>query len=85
MNARVHIVPTGTYTKTVNVWGFDLDAEYGYDAGEPAINDAEYGHPGTPPNATLYGCRIGGVQVVEMLTASQIETIEDAILEGAQQ
>jgi hypothetical protein len=82
MNARIQIIPQSFHKTTVNVWGFEMIAEYEYDPGESPCYDVESNPgPGSPPNATLCGCRVGGVQIVEMLSPDQIERIEEKILE----
>lgn len=83
MNARVllRIASSRANTATVNVWGFDMEAEYEFEEGESGIwSDVTGGHPGSPPNAQLLGCLVGGVQIIEMLKPEQIERIEDVIL-----
>lgn len=65
---------------------YDLAApmvcEYEYDEGEaPTIAYGEFDHPGFPANATLLSCKVGGVDLMDMLSSSQVERIEDAILE----
>jgi hypothetical protein len=90
MNARIdftmpplRIVNSRESRTVVNVWGFDMDVGYEFEAGEPAvINDVTGGHPGSPDNAKLTSCRIKGVEIIEMLKPDQIERVEEAILQA---
>lgn len=75
---------TSPYARTITVapYGFPMECEYEYDGGEvPIFWPIEHAYPGSPPNASLLTCRIGGVEVYDMLKHEQIERIEDAILE----
>jgi hypothetical protein len=70
MNARVpiRIVSPSCQTATVSPWGFRMECDFDFDAGEPAIwSPIDRAHPGTPPNAELIACRVGGVDITEML------------------
>jgi hypothetical protein len=84
MNARVQIIPQSVFTASVNVWGVELECDYDYDEGEPPWFDEANPSPGSPPNAILYACRVGGVNIIEMLSESQRECIEEKLIEGAQ-
>ena len=69
------------HTSIVDLWGFPITVTYEYDEGEPAIFwPTERAHPGSPPNAALLSCLIGGVEVLEMLSARQIDRIEEACI-----
>jgi hypothetical protein len=80
MNARIpnlRIVSPSSLTSTVNVYGFDMECDFEYDAGEhPIFWPTERAHPGTPPNAELLACRVGGIDITEMLTSDQRAAIE---------
>jgi hypothetical protein len=68
-------------TATVAPWGFDMDCSYEYDEGEPpTIQYGEFDHPGSPANVALLSCRVGGVDITEMLDLDRQERIEEAIL-----
>ena len=57
--------------------GIPMECDYEYDPGEPATST----HPGWPENATLCKCKVGGVDILEMLSNRQRDEIEIAILE----
>lgn len=85
MNARVHIVPQSSFTATVNYCGVEMECTYEYEEAEAACFDVERNPcPGSPANAVLCECRIGGVDVIDMLTVEQIERVEEKILESMQ-
>lgn len=55
---------------------------YEYDEGEPSIFwPTELAHPGCPPCVELLSCRIGGVEVIDMLSRTQMDRIEEALME----
>lgn len=58
---------------TVSPYDFDMLCEYEYITPEHPIMDS--------PGAVLITCRVGGVDVMDMLTSAQIERIEGAILD----
>jgi hypothetical protein len=70
-------------TATVEPYGFPMVCEYEHDEGEaPIVNGGpDNWHPGSPPNAVLLTCRVGGVDITDMLSSSQVERLEEAILE----
>jgi hypothetical protein len=81
----ITIISPRARTAVVDVYGFPMECEYEYDEGEaPIFWPTEAAHPGCPPNAELLACRVGGVDIYEMLKPGQIERIEDAILEQLQ-
>jgi hypothetical protein len=77
----MHYSGLSTSTAEVSPWGFPMSVDYEYDAGEPPIlwptDDA---HPGCPSSAQVLACRVGGVDIVDMLDNRQIERIEEALL-----
>jgi hypothetical protein len=86
MNATVpsvlRIVSNRSHSMTVQPWGFAMECEYEYDPGEPTIwHPAELSHPGSPPNVALLSCKVGGVDLMEMLSFDQQERIEGVILD----
>lgn len=79
---HLRIVSQSAQTATVSPYGFDMECEYEYDEGEaPILWPTEIAHPGTPPNAELLACRVGGVDLMDMLSSAQVARVEDAILE----
>jgi hypothetical protein len=77
----ITIISQRAKTAVVQPYGFPMECEYEYDEGEaPIYWPTELAHPGCPPNAELMACRVGGVDIYEMLKHEQIERIEDAIL-----
>ncbi len=80
MNTRLVIVHPFTQSTVVSPWGFELATDFEYQEGEPPIRDIEHAHPGYPPNAILVRCSVGGIDITEMLSLSQRERIEEAIL-----
>lgn len=82
MNARFCIVAPFSYTSSVEPWGFPMECEFEYDKGEPPIwNPIDRAHPGAPPNAILMSCRVGGVEITDMLRECQRERIEELLIE----
>jgi hypothetical protein len=80
MNAR--IVPLNHFTATVDPYGFDMDVTYEFDEGEPPILWPDsLAHPGTPPTAAVLTCKVGGVDIIDMLSAKQIDRIEQCIVD----
>lgn len=57
--------------------------EYEYDEGEPPVihGPQEIAHPGWPANVQLLSCKVEGVEIYDMLSPQQVETIEEAILD----
>lgn len=93
MNARTEpsalalpIRLTSPYAKTIEVtcYGVPMEVSFEHDPGESPIvtGGPDNWHPGTPPNAALLSCRIGGVEVLDMLTAAQVARVEETILEA---
>lgn len=79
--ARLRIVSPNSQTATVSPYGFAMECEFEYDKGEAQIFwPTEHAHPGTPPNAQLLACRVGGVDITEMLTSCQRENIEEKLV-----
>lgn len=60
----------------VEVWGIKFDCTYIYEPEERQTFD----DPGCPANAILTVCKVGGVDIFEMLTGEQTTSIESAIL-----
>lgn len=84
MNARqpFRIVAANARTSWVSPWGFRMEVEYDYQPGERSINwPTDLAHPGSPANAVLVSCKVGGVEIYDMLDSDQIERIEEAVLE----
>jgi hypothetical protein len=73
---------TSPYARTAVVcpWDFPCVVEFEFHEGEPASvsGSPDNWHPGYPPNVALLSCRVGGVDITEMLSNSQQERIEDA-------
>lgn len=81
MSAVLKIASPRAMTTIVTPYDFPMVVEYEYDEGEPSIFwPTERAHPGSPPNASLLSCKVGGVNVYDMLSPDQIERIEEAIL-----
>jgi hypothetical protein len=79
---RIHLTSTRERTAVVAPWGFDMECSYEYDEGEPpTIQYGEFDHPGTPANVALLSCKVGGVDLMDMLSLRQQNHIEDSILE----
>lgn len=79
---RLRIASPSSHTTVVSPYGFDMEVDYEYQEGEaPILWPTDDAHPGSPPNAVLLACRVGGEDIYPMLTSSQVENIEDAILE----
>ena len=82
MNARIQLASLRSFSTVVSPYGFPMECEYEYDEGEsPIFWPTEQAHPGSPPNVQLLSCRIGGVEVYDMLKPEQCERIEETILE----
>jgi hypothetical protein len=79
---RIHLTSTRERTAVVAPWGFDMECSYEYDEGEPpTIQYGEFDHPGTPANVALLSCKVGGVDLIDMLSLRQQNHIEESILE----
>lgn len=65
----------------VTPWEFEMlvDGE-AYPSESARVNDIDGGYPGSPAFADIYSVMIGGVDVMEMLTAEQYTTIQSAVL-----
>lgn len=70
-----------TQETVVKPFGFDMTVEFDYDPGEPGIPSGDEAHPGAPAEACLSSCRVGCVDIYEMLDNWQIERIQEAILD----
>jgi hypothetical protein len=82
MNARLQIVHPAHYTAVVSPWGFDMECDYSYDPGESANYDLRSNPaPGTPANAELIACRVGSIDITEMVSLCQREFIEEKLIE----
>lgn len=81
MNARLQIVRESLRSAIVAPWGFDMDCSFDYEPEEAACYDDRSPCPGSPANAALVCCIVGGVDIVDMLTLGQREHIEEKILE----
>lgn len=79
---QITLTSTRFHSIVVSPWGFPLEADYEHDPGEdPVVSGGpDNWHPGTPPNVEVIACRIGGVDVTDMLGHQQRERIEDEIL-----
>lgn len=65
------------HTTTVSPWGFPMEVTFEWDEGEPRT----FSHPGSPPNAELLECYVGGVSIMRMLTADLLIKIEAACMD----
>jgi hypothetical protein len=63
---------------TVTYCGIAMACSYEYDPAEPRT----YLHPGSPENAALISCKVGGVDLMEMLTREQQDEIETLLLQA---
>ncbi len=78
----IQLVSPYSRTTVVAPWGFAMECDYEYDEGEPEVRGSlEFSHPGTPPNAALLSCKVGGVDITEMLSLDQRDRIEEFILD----
>ena len=69
-------------TITIDLYGFPMECEYEYDEGaEPRFSPVYGGDPGWPPSASLLSCKVGGVNIYEMLDNQQVERIQRAIVD----
>ncbi len=64
---------------SVVVWDIPMDVEFDFSPAESQTHD----HPGSPAEASIYACKVNGIDIVEMLSDAQHQRIEAAILEGA--
>lgn len=79
---RLRIVSPRAQSTTVEPYGFPMDCEFEYEEGEPTIYwPTDAAHPGSPPNVQLLACNVGGVNLYPMLSLTQINRIEEAILD----
>lgn len=62
---------------TVTYCGVPMSVEYDYTPGEGQT----WTDPGYPACAEMHSCKVGGVQVLDMLSAEQREAIETLILD----
>lgn len=70
------------HTTTVFPWGFPMEVTFEWDEGEsPIFWPTERSHPGSPPNAELLECYVGGVSIMRMLTADLLIKIEAACID----
>jgi hypothetical protein len=77
MNQATQTKPVLYPTATVRPWGFDIHITFDYEPGEPPIySPIDEAHPGSEPYAVILNAQIGGVEVYEMLTSGQLETLE---------
>lgn len=60
----------------VTVWGIKFDCTYIFDKGQQQTFD----DPGLEDAVILTTCKVGGVDIFEMLTGEQTTAIESAIL-----
>ncbi len=77
---RLRIVSADTLTAVVSPYGFDMTCEYEYQAAELPILFGSNSHPGSPANAQLLTCKVGSIEITDMLTNGQRERIEDLII-----
>ena len=78
--ARLRIVSTDSATAVVSPWGFDLECTYEYQAAEMPVLFGDNSHPGSPANAQLLTCKVGGIEITDMLSNGQRERIEEALI-----
>lgn len=57
--------------------------EYTYDEGEaPRIfGPIDIAHPGWPPCVEILSCKLAGVELIDFLSSTQRERLEDALME----
>ena len=68
-------------TAIVRPWGFDINITFDYDPGEPPIfSPIDEAHPGSEPYAVIMKAVVGGVEVYDMLSSDQLETLENHAL-----
>lgn len=81
--AHLRIVAQNAHSAIVDVWGFPMECDFDYEEGEaPVWSDVTGGHPGSPSNAVLVGCAVGGVSIYDMLSSDQIERLEEACIQA---
>lgn len=74
-------IVTGQYSTIVSPWDFEIEVNFDFDDGEPAIYwPIEHAHPGVAPEAYLVDAKVGGISIYQMLSPEQIERIENDIL-----
>jgi hypothetical protein len=78
--ARLRIVGSNEHTLIVEPYGFPMVCEFEFYPGESGT----FTTPGTPDNLQMLSCTVGGVDIVDMLSNSQRERIEELLLEGMQ-
>jgi hypothetical protein len=69
-------LPAGVKRAVVCLWGLELTCDFEFDPGY----DQTWEDPGQPAYVSLGACYVGGVDLMEMLTAEQVESIEHLLL-----
>jgi hypothetical protein len=82
MTARIQLSSLRERIAQVSPWGFPMEVSYEFEEGEPPILSASgnFDHPGYPANVAMLSCRVGGVDITEMVRNEQQERIEEAVL-----
>ena len=79
---RLRIVGQNMRSTTVSPWDFPMLCVYEFYPAEAEVRGlTDFAHPGTPANVQLLSCTVGQVNIYEMLSNTQVERIEEVILE----
>lgn len=80
---NVEHAPRHVVRHNMRVWeGVPMECVVDYQEGESTILwPTDMAHPGSPPECVLESCKVGGVEIIDMLTASQLERLENAAAE----
>lgn len=69
-------------TVELEVWGVPMVCIFDYQDGEsPIFWPTEQAHPGSPPECVLESCKVGGVELIDMLSFEQVERLEEKAVE----
>lgn len=64
----------------------EFDVGYDYDPGEPMVlYPNEFAHPGSDPYVTVTSVMKGTVELIDMLSDSEIESIEQRVWDEIEQ
>lgn len=67
--------------RIINYLDYTLEVEYDYEPEEPMVmyyKDGS-GHPGSPAIVNIYSCKLGDVDILDLLAPNRIEDIEELI------
>ena len=78
--SRLSIRPTNEHTAVVSPYGFPMEVTFEYFDGEAPTQD----HPGAPDDCQILSCRVGGIDINDMLSPVQTDRICEAITEQVQ-